>query len=131
MASRTSRFFARLFDCGVLVAILMPSILLTGTPSNFFGEGLILQISTVVFFLYLFFPDALGGQSIGKRLLRIGVMGANSRRPCNLFQSLIRNISIVVFNIVDVLFIMNNSKLRLGDRLAGTVVVVEENLYHW
>jgi uncharacterized RDD family membrane protein YckC len=131
MASRTARLFAELFDCGVLIAIMMPSILLKGRPGNFFGEGITLQISTVIFFMYLFFKDALGGQSIGKRVMRIAVVGVASRRPCNLFQSLIRNLSIVIFSIFDILMIMGNDKLRLGDRLAGTRVVVEENFYHW
>jgi uncharacterized RDD family membrane protein YckC len=131
MASRTSRFFAKLFDCAVLVAILIPSILLSGTSDKFFGDGLLFQISAVIFFLYLFFEDALGGQSIGKRVMRIAVVGSASRRPCNLFQSLIRNLSIVVFSVFDILMIAGNKKLRLGDRIAGTVVVVEENFYHW
>jgi uncharacterized RDD family membrane protein YckC len=131
MASRTARLFARLFDCGVLIAILMPSILINGAPGKFFGDGLLLQVSTLIFFLYLFFEDALGGQSIGKRVMRIAVVGAASRRPCNLFQSLLRNLSIIVFSIFDILMIVGNRKLRLGDRIAGTVVVVEENFYHW
>lgn len=113
------------------MAIMMPSILLSGSPGNFFGEGLIFQVSTVIFFLYFFFSDAFNGQSLGKRLLRIGVIDANSRRPCNLFQLLTRNTSIVVFNVVDVLMIFDHSKLRLGDRLAGTAVVLEQNLYRW
>jgi uncharacterized RDD family membrane protein YckC len=131
MASRTARLFAELFDCGVLAAIMMPSILLHGSPSQFFGDGLLLQVSTAIFFMYLFFKDALGGQSIGKRVMRIAVVGVASRRPCNLFQSLIRNLSIVVFSVFDILMIMGSDKLRLGDRLAGTRVVVEENFYHW
>jgi uncharacterized RDD family membrane protein YckC len=131
MASRTARLFARLFDCGVLIAILMPSILINGAPGKFFGDGLLLQVSTLIFFLYLFFEDALGGQSIGKRVMRIAVVGVASRRPCNLFQSLLRNLSIIIFSIFDILMIVGNKKLRLGDRIAGTVVVVEENFYHW
>ena len=109
----------------------MPSILLSGSSGKFFGEGLIFQVSTVIFFLYFFFSDALNGQSLGKRLMRIGVIDANSRRPGNLFQLLVRNASIVVFNIVDVLMIFDKCKLRLGDRLAGTAVVLEQNLYRW
>ncbi len=109
----------------------MPSIIINGTPDNFFGDGLLLQISLLIFFLYLFFEDALGGQSIGKRVMRIAVVGVASRRPCNLFQSLIRNLSIIVFSIFDILMIAGNKKLRLGDRIAGTMVVIEENFYHW
>ncbi len=131
MASRTARLFAKLFDCGVLIAIFIPSILISGAPGKFFGDGPLLQISTAMFFLYLFFDDALGGQSIGKRVLRIAVVGATSRRPCNLFQSLIRNLSIVIFSIFDILMIVGNRRLRLGDRIAGTIVVVEENFYRW
>jgi uncharacterized RDD family membrane protein YckC len=131
MASRTTRFFARLFDCCILTAIMMPSILLSGSPEHFFGEGLIFQVSTVIFFLYFFFSDVFNGQSIGKRLMRIGVIDANSRRPGNLFQLLVRNTSIVVFSVLDMLMMMDKSKLRLGDRLAGTAVVLEQNLYRW
>jgi uncharacterized RDD family membrane protein YckC len=131
MASRTARLFSELFDCGILIAIMMPSILIKGNSDNFFGDGPILQVSTAIFFMYLFFKDALGGQSIGKRVMRIAVVGIASRRPCNLFQSLIRNLSIILFNILDILMIMGSDRLRLGDRLAGTRVVVEENFYHW
>jgi uncharacterized RDD family membrane protein YckC len=131
MASRTSRFFARLFDGGVLLAILMPSLLLYNPSTPNSGNSLLTSISTLIFVAYLLFKDGFGGQSIGKRLLRIGVISETSRRPCTLFQSLVRNGSIVLFSIIDLAFILDQSKRRLGDRLAGTVVVLEQNLYQW
>jgi uncharacterized RDD family membrane protein YckC len=131
MASRTSRFFARLFDGCVLLAILMPSSLLYNPSTQNAENSLLTSISTLIFILYLLFKDGFGGQSIGKRLLRIGVISETSRRPCTLFQSLVRNASIVLFSAIDLVFIMDQSKRRLGDRLAGTVVVLEQNLCQW
>jgi uncharacterized RDD family membrane protein YckC len=131
MASRSTRFFAKLFDGMVLVAIMLPSFLSSAPTGDLQSMTWLTKISILVFIFYLLFQDGLGGQSIGKRVMRISVISASSRRPCNIFQSLVRNASIVIFSIVDVLLITNHSQRRLGDWLAGTVVVQEENMYHW
>jgi uncharacterized RDD family membrane protein YckC len=127
MASRTARFFAYFFDNCVLVAILIPSVLLSSG-----GQGdqfkTLQYVSGLVFILYLLCKDGIGGQSIGKKTLHIAVISERSRRPCNILQSIIRNGCFVILSIFDMIFILDNSKKRLGDRLAGTVVVSEQNL---
>jgi uncharacterized RDD family membrane protein YckC len=129
MAPRTARFFAKLFDAMVLMAIMLPSFLLSAPANNLDGMNLLTKISVLVFIFYLLFKDGLGGQSVGKRIMRISVINTKSRRPCSIFQSLIRNIALL--SVLDVFLVMSSSQRRLGDWLAGTVVVQEENMYHW
>jgi uncharacterized RDD family membrane protein YckC len=129
MASRTTRFFAKLFDAMVLMAIMLPSFLLSAPTNNLDGMDLLTKISTLMFIFYLLFKDGLGGQSVGKRIMRISVINTKSRRPCNIFESFIRNIALL--SVLDIFLVMSSSQRRLGDWLAGTVVVQEENMYHW
>jgi uncharacterized RDD family membrane protein YckC len=129
MAPRTNRFFAKLFDSMVLMAIMLPSFLLSPPANDVQSMDLLTKASILVFVFYLLFQDGLGGQSIGKRIMRISVINTKSRRPCSIFQSLIRNITLL--SVLDVLFVMSSSQRRIGDWLAGTVVVQEENMYYW
>jgi uncharacterized RDD family membrane protein YckC len=129
MAPRTSRFFAKLFDSMVLMAIMLPSFLLSPPANDIQGMDLLTKASVLLFVFYLLFKDGLGGQSVGKRIMRISVINTKSRRPCSIWQSFLRNIALL--SVLDVLFIMSGSYRRLGDWLAGTVVVQEENMYHW
>jgi uncharacterized RDD family membrane protein YckC len=112
MAPRTARFFAKLFDAMVLMAIMLPSFLLSAPANNLDGMNLLTKISVLVFIFYLLFKDGLGGQSVGKRIMRISVINTKSRRPCSIFQSLIRNIALL--SVLDVFFVMSSSQRRLG-----------------
>lgn len=127
MASRTARFFAHFFDNCVLIAILIPSILLSSGDQDHQFKTL-QYVSGLIFVLYLLCKDGIGGQSIGKKTLHIAVISEKSRRPCNILQSIVRNGCFVILGIFDTIFILGSSKKRLGDRVAGTVVVGERNL---
>lgn len=84
----------------------------------------------VVIFYWLI-KDGLGGQSIGARFMNIGVMCERNRYPCGLFRSTIRNGVMLIAFPIDLLFWFRKDKRRLGDLIANTVAVREENLHDW
>lgn len=78
----------------------------------------------VVWFVYLMLCDALPrGQSLGKKVVKIAVVRADTGAPCNLWRSLVRNLSLAVLGIFDCLPLIGARRRRVGDYLAGTVVV--------
>jgi uncharacterized RDD family membrane protein YckC len=73
---------------------------------------------------YLLFADGVkGGQSIGKRIFHTSVVDATTFAPCSLGQSMLRNTSLLFLHLLDWGFIFRGRRQRLGDRLAGTIVI--------
>lgn len=73
---------------------------------------------------YYLFSDAMpNGQSVGKKLLGTAVIDERSYLACNLYQSLVRNITMPFLSILDWIFIFFGSRKRFGDMLAYTIVV--------
>lgn len=78
-------------------------------------------------FAYLLFADALpNGQSLGKRLLSIATVDSKTRKGCSLSQSFTRNAGVLV--IIDWVCIFLESRTRLGDMFAKTIVIQTGNL---
>jgi uncharacterized RDD family membrane protein YckC len=76
---------------------------------------------TIPWLVYFLFKDGLGGQSVGKRMMKIRVVHHDTKRPCSFGQSFWRNLpSIFVF---DWLFALGKRQMRLGDMIANTEVV--------
>ena len=74
--------------------------------------------------LYYFFADGLNqGRSYGKVMLGIRVIDDTTRKPCTFSQSFVRNLTLYVLGPVDWIFIIGERRRRLGDILAGTIVV--------
>lgn len=72
----------------------------------------------------MMFCDALpGGQSLGKRCLKISVVDTSSEDPCKVWQSFIRNLSLMLLGVFDIIFIIGSQKRRLGDYMAHTKVI--------
>lgn len=84
----------------------------------------------VIGMAYVLVRDGLpGGQSIGKRLLGLQVVGSSTGQPCNLLQSVIRNLPIVLGVFVPVELVvaaMSPESFRVGDYLSGTFVIEKE-----
>jgi uncharacterized RDD family membrane protein YckC len=73
--------------------------------------------------IYVLFSDGFkGGQSFGKRIMKIAVIDFKQGTPCTYVQSFIRNI-LQVLGIFDYIFIFGKKRQRLGDKAAGTFVV--------
>ncbi|WP_372242089.1 RDD family protein [Pseudomonas sp. Fl4BN1] len=79
---------------------------------------------TLLAFAYFLFCDALpNGQSLGKRLFKMSVVGFPYGPPCTVLQSALRNVPKALFSILDGVFVFFGFRRRLGDMLARTVVV--------
>lgn len=73
---------------------------------------------------YYLLSDAMPkGQSIGKRMLKVAVVSDVSYIDCNVFQSVLRNITTPFLGVIDWVFIFTSSRKRLGDMLASTIVI--------
>ena len=81
-------------------------------------------LSIIISVSYFLLSDALPrGQSIGKRILKIAAIDKDSGKPCDLVQSLVRNILTPIIGIIDCFFMLFGRKQRLGDMMANTVVI--------
>jgi uncharacterized RDD family membrane protein YckC len=87
------------------------------------SAGWLVAIDLAPGFAYFLLADALpGGQSLGKRAMKIAVVDAFSGVPCRWYQSLGRNL-LGFLGIIDWAFIFGETKQRLGDLLANTIVI--------
>lgn len=74
--------------------------------------------------LYLFLADGLpNGQSLGKRMAQTRVIDAATGKPCTYWQSFVRNLVLWFLGPIDWIFILGDRRRRLGDMVAGTIVV--------
>jgi len=113
LASILSRVVAQIID-GIIAFLLLLVLALFIHPF----------VGVAAFLLYILFQDALpNGQSIGKRILNIAVVGKATGNVCTVGQSFLRNITFVVLGIIDCLFALSQYQQRLGDRAANTIVV--------
>jgi uncharacterized RDD family membrane protein YckC len=89
--------------------------------------GIALIVITCLFaFLYTLFADGLeGGQSWGKRMVGIRVVSMQTGAPCSFGQSFVRNLLLMILGPIDWIFIFGDRRQRLGDKAAGTIVVVD------
>ena len=117
LASIGQRFTSQFVDdlvglaIGVLVFIAARSLALP------------LELSFIGFVAYVFLCDGLpGGQSLGKRFTKTAVVSASTEEPCRYWQSVVRNIAMVL-GFIDAVFILGKQRRRLGDYIAGTKVV--------
>lgn len=131
-ASRFTRLIGQFLDgfigaCPLIVVSIFAGIV--GAFDNWGGNA----IAMIGFFagmgwavFYYFFSDGFtGGQSWAKQMLGIHVIDANTRRPCSYGQSFLRNLLLALLGPIDAIFIFGDRHQRLGDMLAGTVVIRE------
>ena len=119
LADFGSRCVARLFDVGT--ALVLGTI---GALAVMPFTSVSRPVGAAVGLLYAVFADGLpGGQSVGKRVLDIAVVDVKSRKPCSYWQSLQRNVSLLLLCGLDVLPAFGQRRQRWGDAVAGTEVV--------
>jgi uncharacterized RDD family membrane protein YckC len=122
LAPRSSRLLGQVLDALVGVAPILLLVVLDVLDV----AGIAAVNTAVVLFAgaYYLLADALpGGQSLGKRWLDMAVVDATSGEPCSVVQSFIRNLLLTILGPIDWLFIFGERHQRLGDKLAGTIVV--------
>ena len=123
LASRGTRIVGQFLDGLVGVGPLIGAFIVMAVDERL---GSILVIAAAVFcVLYYFLADGLtGGQSWAKRWLGMAVVDARTGEACGFGQSFVRNLMLAVLGPFDWVFIFFGSrKQRLGDIVAGTVVV--------
>lgn len=117
-ASLGTRVFC--FAIDLIVAGVFPVLALFLTP--ILGEFGI-QIGLFSAAGYLLMKDAIeNGQSLGKRAKWIQVVDQRTGNPCTSGQSFLRNI-LLLLGPIDWAFAFGREPKRLGDRIAGTIVV--------
>jgi uncharacterized RDD family membrane protein YckC len=116
LASPPLRFIGQVLDA--LVAYVMIFVALAVDSSVLFIVAWGLAV------LYILLADGLpGGQSLGKKLLRMRVIDERSGRECNFGKSFLRNVLLAFLGPIDWVFIFGRKHQRLGDKAAGTIVV--------
>ena len=79
------------------------------------------SIATSITFLVNLFKDSIGGMSLGKRVMKIGIKKEeNTTQIPSMFQLIIRNLFVVLWPIEALLLIKNGK--RLGDTVTKTDV---------
>lgn len=94
--------------------------------SAFFFRSLGLGLSLVLWVpsaLYMLLADGMGtGQSLGKKWMKLAVVDERTGAPCTYGRSIVRNV-VRVLGMLDALFIFSAKRQRLGDKVAGTIVI--------
>ena len=118
---RSERLLGQALDAFVAFVPLMIAVILDsfGTASGTFSYAAMwLGLG------YFLFSDGLpGGQSVAKRWLGMRVISESTGMPCSFAQSFVRNFFLAFFGPIDWLFIFGPKHQRLGDIVAGTIVV--------
>jgi len=118
LASRWKRLVAYAIDVWGVITVLMIILSPLDAVSTEFYEN----ATTAVWLAYFLLRDVMPGQSIGKRLFGLKVIHDRSGSSCTWLRSIGRNVFHLFF-VIDALFALGNNRMRLGDWLAGTVVV--------
>lgn len=128
LASRATRLLAQFLDSlfGLIAFIPAGIFMLVDETAG----GLALVAAVLFYIGYLLFADALpGGQSMGKRMLGMAVVDHRTYQPCTGGQSFVRNLLLCILGFFDWIFILGGTKRRLGDIVAGTIVISTTPVY--
>ena len=143
LAGAGSRFGAFIIDSLIqIAAILLYGWIVISVSGGFFLQGgfgqgisgnvlaaLLIGFFVIYFGYFILFEHIMNGQTVGKRLLGLRVIGENGE-PANFFQILIRgflrsSVDQIYVGIFIILFSKNHK--RLGDMAAGTIVISERS----
>ena len=124
LASLPQRLAAQFLDGLVAAVPAIAGVLITVLLTR---AGIVLIVLGVLFaLLYTLLADGLeGGQSVGKRMVGIRVVSADTGAPCTFGQSFLRNLLLAFLGPIDWIFIFGERHQRLGDKAAGTIVIVD------
>jgi uncharacterized RDD family membrane protein YckC len=144
LAGIGSRFIAILVDSLILgaavivliflAAFILPALNLLGPKSASWGLGIFFLIIFLLFWGYFALSEAFGnGRTLGKRVAKIRVIH-QSGRGINFAEALARNLVRVIdylpgfYGVGIAAMFMSRQSQRLGDMVAGTLVVREREV---
>ena len=124
LASLPQRLAAQFLDGLVAAVPAIAGVLITVLLTR---AGIVLIVLGVLFaLLYTLLADGLeGGQSVGKRMVGIRVVSADTGAPCTFGQSFLRNLLLAFLGPIDWILIFGVRHQRLGDKAAVTIVIVD------
>lgn len=116
-----------LFIIGYLIALVSGET----SPEGFHLQGVPFIIWLVIALAYYIIQEARFGTTVGKRLIGLKVVKIEGGGPIDMRTSIVRNVLRLVdgllFYLVGAVVIwFSDKKQRLGDKVAGTVVVRAE-----
>ncbi len=124
LAKPSRRFQAKCIDNFICLSLLASLVFISAQlHAQHLYTGILILALPLIYFLC---ADALpNGQSLGKRLMGLAVVSKHSGEPCNIIQSICRNMLSLHPSIywLDSLFIFSKKRQRLGDLIANTLVV--------
>lgn len=124
MASLGERLIGQTVDSLAVLAAILITFFFGAVGDNGILSGLIFVGAVLLALAYLLLADGLeGGQSYGKRVMKIAVVDAKTGVPCTFGQSFIRNVLLLAIGLFDWVFIFGERRQRLGDKAAGTIVI--------
>jgi len=118
MASQGMRLLAFAIDFVLATLVFSLFMELVQPLAKSAGE----TFALVCWWGYMLLRDAMPGGSLGKRLLHMRVVRIPGERRMTVRASFLRNLTHVLF-MIDALFILGERRMRLGDMLAGTIVL--------
>jgi len=141
LAGIGSRFLALAIDTliqiGTMLLVSLPLLLLAGGLNELTGGGAswvmavwILALFLVQYGYFALFETLWHGQTPGKRAMKLRVI-KDSGRPIDVYEALVRNLLRIVdslpgiYAVGIVTALISSQSRRLGDYVAGTVVVHE------
>jgi len=143
LAGIGSRFLAAIVDAliqlvftlGLVVAamLVIPDLYATAPRAGLWGMAIFVIVIFVMQFGYFAIFEAVwNGQTPGKRFLHLRVI-KDSGRPITPYEAVTRNLirivdSIAAYGIGIICMLLSSKNKRLGDYVAGTVVVHERPL---
>ena len=113
-----------------IIILLILSIIIGDFNVFYWTIGLL-----VIYQLYFIILEALSGYTLGKLILQIKVVDVNGNIP-GFSKSTIRNITrfielnpIIILGIISIIIIFSsNINQRLGDKMAGTLIIKHKDL---
>ena len=122
-ASIGKRFSAQFIDEGIAFFFGYIALLLLGKITQYDAIPIIAMWAIVIG--YTLIADGMfGGQSIGKKLMKLYVVRVGTNEPCSYGRSILRNVTYIL-GIIDLIPLVGKQKRRLGDYLADTKVIME------
>ncbi len=133
IATIGQRFWALIIDLVLVSVVTFIIWVVLGLITFRFGSLEVYEVGTLVLsILYFILFESMDGQTIGKKILHIRVVSAETMKKPGLEAVIIRNVLRVLdafppnFYIIGFLFaILNDRRQRAGDMLAKTLVVQE------
>ena len=107
------RLIAAVIDFYIVIFIIIFSVLLIGIELD---SWLLIAVGVVLLCL-----KDVSGRSVGKKLLKLGLLDVDSERTPSLIKRVLRNISMVIWPVE--VFLLLSKRRRIGDTLCHTRVV--------